>query len=106
VSLRFLLEQEFNSKWFRAPKFFISCKMQATHNNVVTDDEIAWMLSKRPLEWDFERAERDYSEAEAEAMVHDFRELDVEHLLPCTNWPGVGSRWKVFLDWVKEQKVH
>ncbi|CAE7474482.1 unnamed protein product, partial [Symbiodinium necroappetens] len=69
----------------------------------IADEEIQWMLSRRPLDHGKVTRERlalDYNEHEARAMLGAFAESKVSHLIPVLRWPGVGTRWREFIKWV------
>ncbi|CAE7899016.1 unnamed protein product, partial [Symbiodinium microadriaticum] len=69
----------------------------------IADEEIQWMLSRRPLDHSKVTRERlalDYNEHEARAMLGAFAESKVSHLIPVLRWPGVGTRWREFIKWV------
>jgi adenine deaminase len=42
----------------------------------------------------------DYGDIAAEEMEQAFVAAEVPHLLEVLNWPGVGTRWREFLEWV------
>eukprot|EP00961_Rhodomonas_salina_P012403 167116-Rhodomonas_salina.1 len=69
------------------------------NENLVTSTEIEWMISKRPLVFDLVRLNLDYDPEEVQEMVAAFTEHKVTHLRGILNYPGVGTRWRVFLDW-------
>jgi len=69
--------------------------------NCIYDYEIKWMLAHRSLSFNINRAELDYGVKEASEMVNSFKEAGLDKFLDCTNWPGIGTRWKIFLQWLK-----
>jgi hypothetical protein len=83
--------------------------------DLISKDEIAWMLQHRKLEFNEARCLRDYPTFGKKMIggtlfgyllvalcpnVLAFRSSKFEYLLPCTNWPGIGTRWQLFLDWL------
>jgi len=77
----------------------------AIATNTVTRSEIEWMISQRPLVHDLVQLKIDYGENTAERIVREFETANLGQFLPCLNWPGVGTRWEEFLQFVQtEQK--
>ncbi|CAJ1335654.1 unnamed protein product [Effrenium voratum] len=69
----------------------------------VSDEEIQWMLSRRPLTAvTVQQLAHDYGEAEAQAMWKALAACGLERLRPTLRWPGVGTRWRRFLRWAQE----
>eukprot|EP01126_Amoeba_proteus_P006071 TRINITY_DN12107_c0_g1_i3.p1 TRINITY_DN12107_c0_g1~~TRINITY_DN12107_c0_g1_i3.p1 ORF type:complete len:300 (-),score=48.73 TRINITY_DN12107_c0_g1_i3:189-1007(-) len=61
------------------------------------------MLAHRPLVWSFERCKKDYTPQEAHKIINTFDKAKLSSLLCCTNWPGIGTRWQTFFQWVMKQ---
>ncbi|CAJ1407847.1 unnamed protein product [Effrenium voratum] len=69
----------------------------------VSDEEIQWMLSRRPLTAvTVQQLAHDYGEAEAQAMWKALAACGLERLRPTLRWPGVGTRWRRFVRWAQE----
>eukprot|EP00732_Lithocolla_globosa_P004937 Lithocolla_globosa_v1_NODE_4789_length_1366_cov_7.829138.p1 type:complete len:329 gc:universal NODE_4789_length_1366_cov_7.829138:1264-278(-) len=69
--------------------------------NHVSQEEISWMLSKRPLVYSKESLLSDYGEEEAQQMQNAF--ASIPEFLGILNYPGVGTRWRVFLEWFENE---
>jgi len=88
----------------KSPNFadLITCKRRAVvtdHTEDISEEEFAWMEARRSLSVSQEKLALDYGEEEARLMGGAF-EKDFTHLLGTLNWPGVGSRWRDFLEWL------
>eukprot|EP00026_Physarum_polycephalum_P013035 Phypoly_transcript_13396.p1 GENE.Phypoly_transcript_13396~~Phypoly_transcript_13396.p1 ORF type:complete len:273 (+),score=32.43 Phypoly_transcript_13396:211-1029(+) len=70
--------------------------------NTVHEYEIEWMINKRPLLFDCQQLVVDYGD-QAQQIVEAFEKKKMQKFMGCLNWHGVGSRWKIFLDWLVEQ---
>eukprot|EP01125_Pyxidicula_operculata_P010162 TRINITY_DN3352_c0_g1_i2.p1 TRINITY_DN3352_c0_g1~~TRINITY_DN3352_c0_g1_i2.p1 ORF type:complete len:293 (+),score=33.51 TRINITY_DN3352_c0_g1_i2:1395-2273(+) len=81
-------------------EFVIEDRMEGS---VVTEDEINWMTSKRSIEkFDGDQFVRDYGESEYLLTCNLFSEIDKSGIFTgCLNWPGVGTRWKDFGEYLK-----
>ncbi len=66
---------------------------------MVREDEIGWILRQCPLVHDPTQLRIDYPE-EADSISAGFRERGLERFLPLLAWPGVATRWRLFLDWL------
>mmetsp|Transcript_113522 Transcript_113522/g.321204 ORF Transcript_113522/g.321204 Transcript_113522/m.321204 type:complete len:337 (-) Transcript_113522:132-1142(-) len=69
----------------------------------VAEDEFQWMEARRPLVFAQQGLALDYGSSEASCMQQAFVEAGTEHLLGVLNWPGVGTRWREFLEWCQEE---
>jgi len=72
----------------------------------ILEEEIQWMLSKRPLIFDFEQLCVDYGKETAEQMVSAFKQKGdafFKTYAPALAHHGVGSRWKQFLEFLAEE---
>lgn len=79
---------------------WVECKYRASHGTLpqfVLEPEFQWMESCRPLEISADSLQRDYGEAEE--IMAAFASAGCSHLLGTLNWPGVGTRWRSFLEW-------
>ena len=72
----------------------------------ITDEEIEQMLKNRPLIYDKNQLVQDYGEEIYDQIKKAFKLNEFEAFLPCLNYPGVGTRWKEFLNYLKETKTH
>lgn len=71
---------------------------EAAFNDTVHDEEIDWMLSKRPLQATLQLLQTDYGE-EATEMVKALQHHDMAHLIGLLRWPGVATRFKKLIAW-------
>jgi hypothetical protein len=69
----------------------------------VTDQEIEQMLKNRPLIFDKNQLITDYGTKIFEEIQNSFE--DFKTFLPCLNYPGVGTRWKEFLEYLLQNKT-
>jgi len=79
----------------------------ASKTDLLTDSEVEWMVSQRPLIHSEKQLAVDYGEQEAKTMIKQFEEAKLKKFLPCLAWPGLATRWKQFLAWliqIDEQK--
>lgn len=65
----------------------------------VSEEEFQWMEARRPLKATLNSLTLDYGPEGASEMQRDFESAGLSHLLGTLNWPGVGTRWRSFLDW-------
>eukprot|EP00455_Lapot_gusevi_P032303 TRINITY_DN3522_c0_g1_i3.p1 TRINITY_DN3522_c0_g1~~TRINITY_DN3522_c0_g1_i3.p1 ORF type:complete len:306 (-),score=45.02 TRINITY_DN3522_c0_g1_i3:233-1150(-) len=92
----------------------------AISSNTVAPVEIDWMLAKRPLVFSWDQLVTDYKESKAneikaafEQATADFasspeskqEERKFEQFLACLSWPGVGTRWRPFLQYLISRPV-
>ncbi len=72
--------------------------------NRVSSKEIDWMLAQRALKLDEKQLATDYGDKLAPAMIKAISALGgkeyTEVAVPCLMWPGVGTRWKQFIEFV------
>lgn len=69
----------------------------------VSEEEFCWMEARRPLQVTPESLKLDYGVEEAGQMEQAFAEAELSHLLGTLNWPGIGTRWREFLEWCQSQ---
>lgn len=70
----------------------------------VTDAEIEWMASRRPLVYDPRLLALHYGAQEASLMGSAVRASGVpEETAGALSWPGAGTRWSRFVAWWREQ---
>jgi hypothetical protein len=79
-------------------------------SNQVYDQEIEWLLERRPLIYDPAQMIIDYGAEEAEAIQTAFKsafitlqgeKFSLSPFLACINQPGCGTRWQHFLAWLQ-----
>ena len=87
----------------RLPAHVEVISSQQCNESDVTEEELNWMISRRPLAVTREKLVLDYGNTEAINMLAGFRDAGCAYLLGVLNWPGVGSRWRQFLDWQRQQ---
>jgi len=76
---------------------------QENRDESVSEAEVDWMATQRPLVFDMAQLSRDYGEKEATQMQQAMGELGVPVAVAGVfAWPGVGSRWPRFLAWWKQ----
>jgi len=71
-------------------------------NDEIFDCEFDWMEMKRPLIADLESLTTDYGRLEAEVIFKEFRNKNLERLIPALNVPGCGTRWQLFLEFASK----
>jgi len=79
-------------------------KAEDIKNNLVSDEEIQYMLKLRPLVHSENELITNYGEAEAKLILEGFSKLgkeNAEKYLPTLAHFGVGSRWRQFLQWLE-----
>jgi len=59
------------------------------------------MESRRPLAASIETLTTDFGTEEANEILKTFSDSELMHLLGTLNWPGVGTRWREFVEWCK-----
>lgn len=64
----------------------------------VQPEEIEWMLQQHPFIHDPDQLQVHYG-LDSLQMIAAFHEQHCEHLLPLLAWPGIATRWKLFLEW-------
>lgn len=79
-------------------------RVLANNNNIgdgfVSEAEIDWMASQRPLVLDPSQLARDFGDQEAALMFSAIRAVKMpESTAAALAWPGVGTRWQRFLAW-------
>jgi len=67
--------------------------------NEVAREEIEWMIQQRPLIYSKDQLFIDYNK-DATIILQEFNDASCNEFLGCLNWPGVGSRWRNFLNWL------
>jgi hypothetical protein len=68
----------------------------------VTDQEVEQMLKNRPLIYDKNQLITDYGLSNFQEIQKVFQ--DFQTFLPCLNYPGVGTRWQEFHQYLLENK--
>ncbi len=66
---------------------------------MINDFEVRWMMKQRALVHDTDQLRIDYGE-EARDMLYAFHERKRDSFLPLLAWPGIATRWQVFLSWL------
>lgn len=69
----------------------------------VSEHEFEWMIQRRPLVVTEESLRLDYGEQEAHAMLSEFSAHGLEKYQGALNWPGVGTRWRQYLNFLREE---
>merc|ERR1740123_2982519 len=69
----------------------------------VTEEEFQWMEARRPLIATATTLGLDFGAEMATEIQAAFQEAKLTHLMGSLNWPGVGTRWRSFLEWCQEQ---
>eukprot|EP00929_Paragymnodinium_shiwhaense_P009932 TRINITY_DN114357_c0_g1_i1.p1 TRINITY_DN114357_c0_g1~~TRINITY_DN114357_c0_g1_i1.p1 ORF type:complete len:362 (-),score=32.25 TRINITY_DN114357_c0_g1_i1:104-1141(-) len=66
----------------------------------VSESEIDWMTSQRPLVLNEAQLERDYGQEEASQILEAVKDAKMPaEAAGALAWPGVGSRWRRFCAW-------
>lgn len=70
----------------------------------VMEQEFQWMEARKPLRVSRESLQLDFGAHEAAEILQNFGDASLGHLLGTLNWPGVGTRWRSFLEWCQAQE--
>ena len=84
-------------------KYVFNFVMTHQSDHLILEEEIQWMLSKRPLIFDSNQLAVDYGKETAEEIIKSFQQHGDEFMnkyAPALAHHGVGSRWKQYLEWL------